>query len=115
MSFATLLDMVRRIALAALVTLAMSVDVSSSGYAEEAEAETRRLHRLARERHRACAKAANAVNALVARVGEGRRADLDALLEAIRDSHLGPGIRAAFTQWSPPTGEFEEFRIRHTP
>ena len=46
-------------------------------------------------------------------VAEGEREELDAYLEAISASELNAFVRDRTVSWSPPTGEWRDFHIRH--
>ena len=50
----------------------------------------------------------------VALVAEGLRPRLQAFLDAIAESHLGPGIRDRHEEWGPATGAFRDFSIRRS-
>lgn len=53
----------------------------------------------------------NLANGQVKLVAEGEKDELEAFLEAVGDSGLGPMIRGIDVHWSESTGEFQGFDI----
>lgn len=58
-----------------------------------------------------CGTVRNLADGRVELVAEGARQELEAFRKAIRDSGLGPLIRAESVEWADPRGDLRGFQI----
>jgi acylphosphatase len=47
-------------------------------------------------------------------VAEGERADVDSLIQVMKDGPLGARVDESRVEWEEPTGEFDRFGVRRS-